>query len=66
MLPSLSSVSVWQTKSSIIIFIAFVCWFLDGQNPNAEMLGVVEDMAYRLLAEEEVPDVMKACRRVRF
>ncbi|KAF6730000.1 PDZ domain-containing protein 7 [Oryzias melastigma] len=35
----------------------------DGQKPNAEMLGVVEDMAYRLLAEEEVPDVMKACRR---
>lgn len=33
--------------------------------PNTEMLGVVEDMARRLLAEEEVAAVMKTCRRVR-
>uniref|UniRef100_A0A8C7ZUX5 PDZ domain containing 7 n=1 Tax=Oryzias sinensis TaxID=183150 RepID=A0A8C7ZUX5_9TELE len=31
--------------------------------PNAEMLGVVEDMARRLLTEEEMPAVMKACQR---
>ncbi|XP_069560763.1 PDZ domain-containing protein 7-like [Brachyistius frenatus] len=31
--------------------------------PNSEMLGVVEDMARRLLAEEEVSAVMKTCRR---
>ncbi|XP_041830103.1 PDZ domain-containing protein 7-like isoform X2 [Melanotaenia boesemani] len=31
--------------------------------PNSEMLGVVEDMARRLLNEEEVADVMKTCRR---
>ncbi|KAM9424042.1 PDZ domain-containing protein 7-like [Pholidichthys leucotaenia] len=31
--------------------------------PNLEMLGVVEDMARRLLTEEEVMAVMKACRR---
>lgn len=31
--------------------------------PNAEMLGVVEDMARRLLTEEEVAAVMKTCRR---
>lgn len=33
--------------------------------PNSEMLGVVEDMARRLLTEEEVAAVMKTCRRVR-
>lgn len=33
--------------------------------PNSEMLGVVEDMARRLLTEEEVAAVMRACRRVR-
>lgn len=33
--------------------------------PNSEMLGVVEDMSRRLLTEEEVAAVMKACRRVR-
>ncbi|XP_051273423.1 PDZ domain-containing protein 7 [Dicentrarchus labrax] len=31
--------------------------------PNSEMLGVVEDMARRLLTEEEVSAVMKMCRR---
>ncbi|XP_051795855.1 PDZ domain-containing protein 7 [Acanthochromis polyacanthus] len=31
--------------------------------PNSEMLGVVEDMARRLLTEEEVAEVMKMCRR---
>ncbi|XP_073346275.1 PDZ domain-containing protein 7-like [Pagrus major] len=31
--------------------------------PNSEMLGVVEDMARRLLTEEEVAAVMKSCRR---
>ncbi|XP_041819236.1 PDZ domain-containing protein 7-like [Chelmon rostratus] len=31
--------------------------------PNSEMLGVVEDMARRLLTEEEVAAVMKTCRR---
>ncbi|KAF7657416.1 hypothetical protein LDENG_00026810 [Lucifuga dentata] len=31
--------------------------------PDAEMLGVVKDMARRLLTEEEVAAVMKACRR---
>nr|XP_046232232.1 PDZ domain-containing protein 7-like [Scatophagus argus] len=31
--------------------------------PNSEMLGVVEDMACRLLTEEEVAAVMKTCRR---
>uniref|UniRef100_A0A3Q2ZYT8 PDZ domain containing 7 n=1 Tax=Kryptolebias marmoratus TaxID=37003 RepID=A0A3Q2ZYT8_KRYMA len=31
--------------------------------PNSEMLGVVEDMSRRLLTEEEVAAVMKACRR---
>lgn len=31
--------------------------------PNSEMLGVVEDMARRLLTEEEVAVVMKSCRR---
>ncbi|XP_040032461.2 PDZ domain-containing protein 7 [Gasterosteus aculeatus] len=34
-----------------------------GAMPNTEMLGVVEDMARRLLAEEEVAAVMKTCRR---
>ncbi|XP_033841276.1 PDZ domain-containing protein 7-like [Periophthalmus magnuspinnatus] len=34
----------------------------DGK-PNAEMLGVVEGMARRLLTEEEVAAVMKTCRR---
>ncbi|XP_062415878.1 PDZ domain-containing protein 7-like [Pungitius pungitius] len=34
-----------------------------GAKPNSEMLGVVEDMARRLLAEEEVAAVMKTCRR---
>lgn len=42
--------------------------FLDGgragEMPNSEMLGVVEDMARRLLTEEEVAAVMKTCRRV--
>lgn len=38
---------------------------LVGVMPNSEMLGVVEDMARRLLTEEEVAAVMKACRRVR-
>uniref|UniRef100_A0A3Q1HJ88 PDZ domain-containing protein n=1 Tax=Anabas testudineus TaxID=64144 RepID=A0A3Q1HJ88_ANATE len=33
------------------------------QMPNAELLGVVEDMARRLLSEEEVAAVMKTCRR---
>lgn len=33
--------------------------------PNSEMLGVVEDMARRLLTEEEVAAVMRTCRRVR-
>lgn len=33
--------------------------------PRPEMLGVVEDMARRLLAEEEVAAVMQTCRRVR-
>lgn len=33
--------------------------------PNSEMLGVVEDMARRLLREEEVAAVMKMCRLVR-
>lgn len=32
---------------------------------NCEMLGVVEDMARRLLREEEVAAVMKMCRLVR-
>ncbi|XP_068161101.1 PDZ domain-containing protein 7-like [Antennarius striatus] len=31
--------------------------------PNSQMLGVVEDMARRLLTEEEVAAVMKTCRR---
>ncbi|XP_067344429.1 PDZ domain-containing protein 7-like isoform X2 [Channa argus] len=31
--------------------------------PNAEMLGVVEDMARRLLTEEEVVAAMKICRQ---
>ncbi|XP_059181403.1 PDZ domain-containing protein 7-like [Centropristis striata] len=31
--------------------------------PNTEMLGVVEDMARRLLTEEEVAAVMTTCRR---
>ncbi|XP_068440095.1 PDZ domain-containing protein 7-like [Clinocottus analis] len=31
--------------------------------PNSEMLGAVEDMARRLLTEEEVAAVMKTCRR---
>lgn len=31
--------------------------------PNSEMLGVVEDMAHRLLTEEEEAAVMKTCRR---
>ncbi|KAK5851152.1 hypothetical protein PBY51_001968 [Eleginops maclovinus] len=31
--------------------------------PNSEMLGVVEDMARRLLTEDEVAAVMKTCRR---
>ncbi|XP_016889613.1 PDZ domain-containing protein 7 [Cynoglossus semilaevis] len=31
--------------------------------PNSEMLGVVEDMAHRLLTEEEVAAVMSTCRR---
>ncbi|KAM4624065.1 PDZ domain-containing protein 7-like [Polymixia lowei] len=31
--------------------------------PDPEMLGVVEDMARRLLTEEEVVAVMKTCRR---
>ncbi|XP_067100833.1 PDZ domain-containing protein 7-like [Osmerus mordax] len=31
--------------------------------PDPEMLGVVEDMARRLLTEEEVDAVMKTCRR---
>ncbi|XP_068610576.1 PDZ domain-containing protein 7-like [Brachionichthys hirsutus] len=30
--------------------------------PNSEMLGLVEDMARRLLTEEEVSAVMKTCR----
>ncbi|XP_042364487.1 LOW QUALITY PROTEIN: PDZ domain-containing protein 7-like [Plectropomus leopardus] len=34
-----------------------------GTMPNSEMLGVVEDMATRLLTEEEVAAVMKTCRR---
>nr|XP_004556805.1 PDZ domain-containing protein 7 [Maylandia zebra]XP_004556806.1 PDZ domain-containing protein 7 [Maylandia zebra]XP_004556807.1 PDZ domain-containing protein 7 [Maylandia zebra]XP_024659208.1 PDZ domain-containing protein 7 [Maylandia zebra] len=34
-----------------------------GEMPNSEMLGVVEDMARRLLTEEEVAAVMKTCRR---
>ncbi|XP_006791306.1 PDZ domain-containing protein 7-like [Neolamprologus brichardi] len=34
-----------------------------GEMPNSEMLGVVEDMARRLLTEEEVAAVMKMCRR---
>lgn len=33
--------------------------------PNSEMLGVVEDMARRLLTEEEVAAVMSTCRRVK-
>lgn len=32
---------------------------------NSEMLGVVEDMARRLLTEEEAAAAMKACRLVR-
>lgn len=32
---------------------------------NSEMLGVVEDMARRLLTEEEAAAVMKMCRLVR-
>uniref|UniRef100_A0AAQ5XVB3 PDZ domain-containing protein n=1 Tax=Amphiprion ocellaris TaxID=80972 RepID=A0AAQ5XVB3_AMPOC len=32
--------------------------------PNSEMLRVVEDMARRLLTEDEVAEVMKTCRRV--
>ncbi|XP_054860810.1 PDZ domain-containing protein 7-like [Amphiprion ocellaris] len=31
--------------------------------PNSEMLRVVEDMARRLLTEDEVAEVMKTCRR---
>lgn len=41
---------------------------LEQQNvatPNSEMLSVVEDMARRLLREEEVAAVMKMCRLVR-
>ncbi|XP_034049158.1 PDZ domain-containing protein 7-like [Thalassophryne amazonica] len=34
-----------------------------GAPPNSEMLGVVEDMAHRLLSEEEAAAVMQACRR---
>ncbi|XP_061564551.1 PDZ domain-containing protein 7-like [Cololabis saira] len=34
-----------------------------GEMPNAEMLGAVEDMARRLLAEEEVAAVVDTCRR---
>lgn len=33
--------------------------------PDSEMLSVVEDMARRLLGEEEVAAVMKMCRLVR-
>lgn len=33
--------------------------------PNPEMLGAVEDMARRLLGEEEVEAVMKMCHLVR-
>ncbi|KAK7919338.1 hypothetical protein WMY93_010622 [Mugilogobius chulae] len=35
----------------------------DGKQPNAEMLGVVEGMARRLLTEDEVAAVMKTCCR---
>uniref|UniRef100_A0A087YFK9 PDZ domain containing 7 n=1 Tax=Poecilia formosa TaxID=48698 RepID=A0A087YFK9_POEFO len=42
------------------------CCVLEGRNvsvtPNSEMLGVVEDMARRLLTEEEVSAVMTACQ----
>uniref|UniRef100_UPI0037E7AAD8 PDZ domain-containing protein 7-like n=1 Tax=Semicossyphus pulcher TaxID=241346 RepID=UPI0037E7AAD8 len=34
-----------------------------GAMPNSEMLGVVDDMARRLLTEQEVEAVMKTCRR---
>ncbi|XP_041670897.1 PDZ domain-containing protein 7-like [Cheilinus undulatus] len=34
-----------------------------GAMPNSEMLGAVNDMARRLLTEEEVDAVMKTCRR---
>uniref|UniRef100_A0A3Q2DWI1 PDZ domain containing 7 n=1 Tax=Cyprinodon variegatus TaxID=28743 RepID=A0A3Q2DWI1_CYPVA len=34
-----------------------------GAMPNSEMLGVVEDIARRLLSEEEVAAVMTACQR---
>ncbi|TNN84825.1 PDZ domain-containing protein 7 [Liparis tanakae] len=34
-----------------------------GATPNSEMLGAVEDMARRLLTEEEVAAVMKTCQR---
>ncbi|XP_054455003.1 PDZ domain-containing protein 7-like [Anoplopoma fimbria] len=34
-----------------------------GAMPNSEMLGAVEDMARRLLTEEEVAAVMKTCRK---
>ncbi|KAM6964641.1 PDZ domain-containing protein 7-like [Tautogolabrus adspersus] len=34
-----------------------------GAMPNSEMLGVVDDMARRLLTEEEVDAVMKTCRK---
>ncbi|KAM6896963.1 PDZ domain-containing protein 7-like [Xenentodon cancila] len=34
-----------------------------GEMPNSEMLGAVEDMARRLLTEEEVAAVVKTCRR---
>lgn len=33
--------------------------------PNSEMLCVVDDMARRLLTEEEVDAVMRTCRRVK-
>lgn len=33
--------------------------------PNSEMLSVVEDMARRLLTEDEVVAVMQMCRKVR-
>lgn len=43
----------------------FFCVMFSEVMPNSEMLGVVEDMARRLLTEEEVAAVMKTCRRVR-
>lgn len=65
---SWSSVRVLHKEKCICCQISLHCIFSEGRNvcamPNSEMLGVVEDMARRLLTEEEVTAVMTACQRV--